>query len=197
MLRVAPDAMDVTTLEIGESVAHDGACLTVVGTGPGWFEVEASRETMARTTLGDMGAGARVHLERALRLGDRLGGHLVQGHVDGVGVVQRVVPQGPAKEMVVRIPGDLTRYVAAKGSLAVDGVSLTVNRVQGDLVTLTVIPHTGTVTKLGALEPGSRVNLETDVLAKYVVAALQHEDRGGPAPGEESLLAALETGGFM
>ena len=150
-------------LEIGHSVAHNGCCLTVVDTGEGWYAVDVVGETLARTNLGDLRPGDPVNLERPLRLQDRLGGHLVQGHVDAVGDVVT-----PAPHLRVRMPADLGRYVVEKGSIAVDGCSLTVARAGEHDFTVAVIPHTAAVTTLGFRAAGDRVNLEVDVLAKYV-----------------------------
>ena len=150
-------------LEIGHSVAHNGCCLTVVDTGEGWYAVDVVGETLARTNLGDLRPGDPVNLERPLRLQDRLGGHLVQGHVDAVGDVVT-----PAPHLRVRMPADLGRYVVEKGSIAVDGCSLTVARAGEHDFTVAVIPHTAAVTTLGSRAAGDRVNLEVDVLAKYV-----------------------------
>jgi riboflavin synthase len=159
-------------LKLGESIAVDGVCLTVDALRPGGFEVDASGETLARTTLGDLAPGSRVHLERAMRPSDRLGGHIVTGHVDGVGSLAERRPEGEAGESVWMsfvLPRELARFVAEKGSIAVDGVSLTVNAVTAaDRFEVTIIPHTSGKTKLGALAPGQRVNLEVDLVARYV-----------------------------
>ncbi len=156
------------TLAMGESIAVDGCCLTVVAFGPGWFEVELSHETLERTTHARTAGGVRVNLERAMRLGDRLGGHIVQGHVDGVGTIEAVRAVGEAHELDFRIPDDLGRYVVEKGSITLSGISLTVNRIAGTRVGVTIIPHTWTHTTLGTLTPGAGVNVEVDILAKYV-----------------------------
>ncbi|HEX8802932.1 MAG TPA: riboflavin synthase [Acidimicrobiales bacterium] len=161
-LRVAATAV-LEDAKIGDSIAVDGCCLTVVEIGPGWWEADVSGETLRRTTLGGLAPGARVNLERPVRLSDRLGGHIVQGHVDGVGEVVEPVP-----DLRVRMPRPLLRYVVEKGSVAVDGVSLTVVEVLDDGFTVAVIPHTTEVTTLGRRRPGDRVNLEVDVTVKYV-----------------------------
>jgi riboflavin synthase len=155
-------------LDVGDSLAHNGCCLTVVEVGAGWYAVAAVAETLARTSLGDLRPGDRVNLERPVRLADRLGGHLVQGHVDGVGEVVT-----PAPDIGVRIPAGLARYVVEKGSIAVDGCSLTVVRARDDGFTAAVIPHTAAVTTLGSRAAGDRVNIEVDVLAKYVERLLE------------------------
>jgi riboflavin synthase len=148
---------------VGDSTAVNGCCLTVVALGEGWWEADVSDETFSRTNLGDLRPGDPVNLERPVRLADRLGGHLVQGHVDGVGEVV-----DPAPELRVRVPADLTCYLVEKGSVTVDGVSLTVVEALDDGFTVAVIPHTAAVTSLGRRRPGDRVNVEVDVVAKYV-----------------------------
>jgi riboflavin synthase len=150
-------------VEVGASIAVNGCCLTVVAFGDGWWEGDLSDETLRRTSLGDLGAGDPVNLERPVRLSDRLGGHLVQGHVDGVGEIVR-----PSPDLSVRCPVELTRYIVEKGSITVDGVSLTIVDPLPDGFTVAVIPHTAAVTTLGHKGPGERVNLEVDVTAKYV-----------------------------
>lgn len=161
-------AYDLATVALGASIACAGCCLTVVETGDGWFAVEVSNETLAKTTLGDWGEGQPVNLERAARLGDELGGHIVSGHVDGVGEVLSVDDDAGSHRVGVRIPRPLHRLVAPKGSVTLDGVSLTVNAVEGDLFEVNLIPHTREVTTLGLLTPGARVNLEIDMLARYL-----------------------------
>jgi riboflavin synthase len=155
-------------LKVGDSVAHNGCCLTVVSIDAGSYAVEAVEETFRRTNLGDLRPGDAVNLERPVRLADRLGGHLVQGHVDDVGVIR-----SPAPSLEVGLPPDLRRYVVEKGSVTVDGCSLTVVKVLADSFTVAVIPHTASVTTLGRKGPGERVNLEVDVLAKYVERLLE------------------------
>lgn len=153
---------------VGDSIAVNGCCLTAVEVGAGWWAAEAVGETLSRTNLGQLAPGDRVNLERPLRAEDRLGGHLVQGHVDGVGVVV-----DPAPALRVRVPADLLPYLVEKGSVAVDGCSLTVVDVVDDTFSVAIIPHTAAVTTIGALVAGSRVNLEVDVVAKYVERLLQ------------------------
>ncbi len=165
-------AYDVATIDIGASIAHSGCCLTVVEKGlgedgQGWFAVEVSGETLDVTTLSDWTQGARVNLERATRLGDELGGHIVSGHVDGIGEVVSLTAEGGSHRLRIRAPRPLHRYIAPKGSIAMEGVSLTVNAVDDDVFGVNIIPHTWEVTSLGALQVGSRVNLEIDVLARY------------------------------
>lgn len=159
---------DLSTIDLGASVAHAGCCLTVVEKGDGWFAVEVSGETLAVTTLGDWREGRRVNLERAARVGDELGGHIVSGHVDGVGEVLSVSEEGGSHRVRIRVPRPLHRFVAPKGSITVEGVSLTVNEVEDDVFGVNLIPHTWDVTTLGELKPGARVNLEIDMLARYL-----------------------------
>ena len=161
-------AYDLKGLDIGASVSHAGCCLTVVEKGDAWFAVEVSGETLSATTLGAWAKGDPVNLERAARLGDELGGHIVSGHVDGVGEVISVTPEGGSHRFRIRAPAPLHRFIAPKGSIAVEGVSLTVNEVEGDVFGVNIIPHTWEVTTLGRLKAGSRVNLEIDVLARYM-----------------------------
>jgi riboflavin synthase len=161
-------AWDVSGIDLGASVSHAGCCLTVVEKGQGWFAVEVSNETLSKTTLGDWAEGDRVNLERAARLGDEMGGHVVSGHVDGVGTVVAVTPEGGSHRVTFEAPAPLHRYIAAKGSITVDGVSLTVNEVEGKRFGVNLIPHTWDHTTLGGLNPGDRVNLEIDMLARYL-----------------------------
>jgi len=158
-------------LELGASVAHDGVCLTLVEIEPDGggarYVVEISPETLARTTLRAWRAGGACNLERSLRVGDELGGHIVQGHVDGVGTVVERKDLDGWLDITVEAPASLARFIAEKGSIAVDGVSLTVNAVDGPRFSLMIIPHTAAVTGFGALAVGDRVNLEVDVMARY------------------------------
>ena len=167
-LRLAVDAggLDLADVAIGDSVAVNGVCLTVVTLGGRGFEADVSRETLASTS--GFAAGAPVNLEKALRLSDRLGGHLVSGHVDGVGLVSRIAVLGDNRLFVVAVPRELARYVARKGSVAVDGVSLTVNEVTGAEFVVNLIPHTLAASNLGALQAGNRVNVEVDLMARYI-----------------------------
>ena len=155
-------------IAMGASIACSGACLSVVERGAGWFAVEASAETLAKTTLADWRVGTAVNLERPLRLGDELGGHLVLGHVDGVGVLAVRRPEGGSVRLAFDAPAELARFIAPKGSVAIDGVSMTVNEVSGRRFGVNVIPITQRETTLGALSVGARVNLEIDLLARYV-----------------------------
>jgi riboflavin synthase len=171
-------------VHMGDSMAVNGCCLTITAFGEGWWEADLSDETLRRTTLGQLRSGEPVNLERPVRLQDRLGGHLVQGHVDGVGEVV-----SPTPDLAVRMPSEQTRqllrYVVEKGSIAVDGVSLTVVTVRPDSFTVAIIPHTAEVTTLGRKRPGDEVNLEVDVTVKYVERLLTWHDEAakpGTAP---------------
>ena len=160
---------------LGDSTAVNGCCLTVVALGDDWWEADVSDESLRRTSLGSLAAGDPVNLERPVRLADRLGGHLVQGHVDAVGEVVVGVP-----DLRIRMPAELLRYVVEKGSITVDGVSLTVVEPLPDGFTVAVIPHTAEVTTLGTRSPGDLVNLEVDVIAKYTERLLQAQEEDNP-----------------
>ncbi len=159
---------ETTGIDIGASIASDGVCLTVVALGPGWYDVQISAETVSRTNLDTWGPGKRVNLERALRVGDELGGHIVSGHVDGVAEVIGVTDEGESTRVTLRAPSELARFIAPKGSVALNGTSLTVNEVDGDTFGINFIPHTKEVTTWGDVAVGDRVNLEIDTLARYV-----------------------------
>ncbi|MBN9464327.1 MAG: riboflavin synthase [Proteobacteria bacterium] len=161
-------AWDTAGIDLGASISHAGCCLTVTEKGDGWFAVEVSNETLSKTTLGAWSAGDGVNLERAARLGDEMGGHVVSGHVDGLGRIVSITPEGGSHRIAVEAPAPLHRYIAAKGSITVDGVSLTVNAVEGRIFHLNIIPHTWQVTTLGGLKVGDPVNLEIDMLARYL-----------------------------
>jgi len=170
-------AWDCASIDIGASIACSGICLTVVERGDSWFDVAASAETMAVTTLADWQLGRRINLERALRVGDELGGHIVSGHVDGVAELISLTPDGDSHQLWIKAPLSLARFVAPKGSVALDGVSLTVNAVDGARFSVNIIEHTWQVTCLGALQPGNKINMEIDMLARYV-ARLTETDKG-------------------
>ena len=172
---------DAATIAIGASIACDGCCLTVIeidrdDTERGVFTVEVSNETLARTTLGRWSPGVAINLERSLKIGDELGGHLVTGHIDGVAEILRITPDGSSKRFEIACPENLARFVAAKGSVALDGTSLTVNDVEGNRFTVNIIPHTLQVTTWGQKRAGSALNMEVDLMARYV-ARLSEYDR--------------------
>ncbi len=159
---------DTGGIAIGASIACDGVCLTAVALGPGWFEVQISAETLSRTTLGAWAPGRRVNLERALKVGDELGGHIVSGHVDGLAQVLAAQAEGDSLRLTFRAPGDLAGFIAPKGSVCLNGTSLTVNEVAGTDFGINLIPHTRAVTTWGQVAVGDAVNLEIDTLARYV-----------------------------
>lgn len=161
-------AYDTSQIDIGASLASDGVCLTVVDLGPDWYEVQVSAETVSKTNLDTWDVGKRVNLERALKVGDELGGHIVSGHVDGVAEVVSVADEGDSTRVRLRAPAELARFIAPKGSVALNGTSLTVNEVEDDTFGINFIPHTKEVTTWGAVAVGDRVNLEIDTLARYV-----------------------------
>lgn len=161
-------AWNTDGIDLGASISHAGCCLTVTEKGADWFAVEVSNETLSKTTLGAWRTGDGVNLERAAKLGDEMGGHVVSGHVDGLGRVVSITPEGGSHRIKVEAPAPLHRYIAAKGSITVDGVSLTVNAVEGQVFSLNIIPHTWDVTTLGRLKVGDPVNLEIDMLARYL-----------------------------
>ena len=167
-------AYDMATVDMGASIACNGCCLTVIAKGPGWFAVQASAETLSKTTLGSWGQGTRINLERAMKLGDELGGHIVSGHVDGVGEIVSIRPEGDSKRFRFRVPSALARFIAPKGSVAVDGTSLTVNEVEGDIFGVNIIPHTQAVTTWGGMAEGQSVNIEIDMLARYVARLTEY-----------------------
>lgn len=168
VLGVRPSRIVLAELTVGESICHDGACLTVTDLGRDAYHVLAGAETLARTTLGALRVGKRVNLERALRVGDRLGGHWVTGHIDGTGELASRTDLGANLVLAIRAAPALLRYIVEKGSIAAAGVSLTVNAVDADGFSVAIIPHTRDHTTLGDLALGDRVNLEVDILAKHV-----------------------------
>ncbi|GAA0305393.1 riboflavin synthase [Sphingomonas oligophenolica] len=163
---------DTATIDLGASIACSGVCLTVVDKGPGWFAVDVSGETISRTAQGQWTAGRRLNLERALRLGEELGGHIVTGHVDGIGEVVSVVEEGGSHRVRITAGPEIAPFVAPKGSITLDGVSLTVNEVEdgphGVTIGVNIIPHTASVTTFGSLAAGDPINIEIDVLARYL-----------------------------
>ena len=159
---------DTAGIEIGASIACDGVCLTAVALGGDWFDVDISAETVSKTNIGDWREGGRINLERALKVGDELGGHIVSGHVDGVAEVVAMRDEGDSTRVTFRAPEDLARFIAPKGSVALNGTSLTVNEVAGRDFGVNLIPHTQEVTTWGLVKQGDRINLEIDSLARYV-----------------------------
>lgn len=174
-LRVACPELDLATAVPGESISVNGCCLTAVELGPGRFAADVSRESLVRTNLGQLERGSRVNLERALTLASPLGGHLVTGHVDGVGRVESRNEDGRSIRFRIRAPAELAHYIASKGSVCVDGVSLTVNEVDGDCFGVNIVPHTLVATIFDGCRIGSRVNLEVDIVARYLERLLGRE----------------------
>lgn len=168
---------DTSTIDMGASIASDGVCLTVIDLGPDWYDVQISAETVSKTNLSAWEVGRRVNLERALRLGDELGGHIVSGHVDGVAEVVTVLDEGDSTRVTLRAPKELARFIAPKGSVALNGTSLTVNEVSGCDFGINFIPHTKEVTTWGDVAVGDKVNLEIDTLARYVARLAEAEAR--------------------
>ena len=155
-------------IDLGASIACSGVCLTVVERADNWFAVEVSAESLSRTTIGGWQKGSQINLERALRLGDELGGHIVSGHVDGLASIEAITPIGDSHKLDIRVPEDLSKFIAEKGSVTLDGVSLTVNEVEGSCFAVNIIDHTWTHTTLGHATIGQQLNLEIDMLARYV-----------------------------
>lgn len=188
-------------MALGDSLSVDGVCLTVVAMRPGEVDVEAGPETLLRTTLGALAVGQSVNLERALRLGDRLGGHLVSGHVDGVGEVLLSAARGDSWDLEIGCGAELLRYVIEKGSIALDGISLTVNTVTAASLSVSLVPHTQSVVKLHQKRAGDRVNIEVDLIGKYVEKLLAPYQHSGGQPGavrdDGRLLEKLKENGFV
>lgn len=180
--------LETATMKLGESIAVNGACLTVTSFSDGTFSADISQETLTCSTLGGFRNGQRVNLERALRLGDRLGGHLVSGHIDGIATLVDKRRDGIAVRMTFRPPPEKLKYLIEKGSVAIDGVSLTVNRVDGDGFSVAMIPHSLAHTTLDECRVGGSVNIETDMIAKYVQRLFPGEVKTAPAAAGQSRL---------
>ena len=166
-------SLDTSSIDIGASICCSGVCLTVIETGPDWFAVDVSNETISKTTMGSWKKGTAVNLERSLKMGDEMGGHIVSGHVDGVGHLSAKIFEGNSTCMTFYVSSDLIRFIAAKGSVTINGISLTVNIVERNTFTVNVIPHTQAVTTLDTLEINDQVNLEIDMLARYVARLIE------------------------
>ena len=166
---------DTKSIEIGASISHNGICLTVIETGPDWYSIQASAETLNLTTMGEWKTGRRINLERALKVGDELGGHIVSGHVDGIATIVELRPENDSVRVTFEAPAKLAKFVAAKGSVALDGVSLTVNEVSGARFGVNIIPHTQAVTSFGGYQAGDLVNMEIDMLARYVARLIEKD----------------------
>ncbi len=167
-LRINAGGLDMSDVKLGDSIATDGVCLTVVKFDSRSFEMDVSAETLAKTSLGDFKAGRKVNLEKAMQPSARLGGHIVSGHVDGVGTIESRQLVGESLRFHVRVPDALAKYIAIKGSVCIDGVSLTVNNVEGAVFEINIIPHTADMTTIGEYQAGRRVNIEVDIIARYL-----------------------------
>lgn len=191
--------MDLSSTKIGDSIAVNGACLTAVELSGARFAVDVSPETLTRSTLGDIKPGTRVNLERAMRLTDRLDGHLVSGHIDGQGEIKYIRNHGSILVIGFMVDKTLARYMIQKGSIAVDGISLTINTCEENGFEVTIIPHTGTITTLGHRKPGDRVNIETDIIGKYVEKFLTGKTADKPENAQKSGIdmAMLAKSGFL
>ena len=166
---------ETAEIDLGASIACSGCCLTIVDRGPGWFAADVSAETMSKTVCGIWEEGSPVNFERPLKAGDELGGHIVSGHVDGVGAITSIEPEGDSLRFQFNVPEELSHYIASKGSIAVNGVSLTVNEVSDSVFGVNIIPHTREYTTFGSFQVGTPVNLEIDLLARYVARLLEKE----------------------
>ena len=171
---IATDAMDLARHTIGASIACSGCCLTVVEKGDDWFSVDVSHESLGLTVIGSWGQGTRVNLEPSLRLGDEMGGHIVSGHVDGLAELVEMVEDHDSWRLKIKVPQDLAKFIAPKGSVALDGISLTVNAVDDDVFGVNIIPHTWAQTTLSDRKVGDKLNLEIDMLARYVAQQLKY-----------------------
>lgn len=191
-LAIAYDEARLGRIAVGGSIAVNGVCLTATTDTANRFDADVSAETLAVTTLGKLGAGARVNLEPPLKAGEPLDGHIVQGHVDGVGRVVAMKPEGRSTELTIELPAELARYVAPKGSIAVDGVSLTVNSIDDRSFTVNIIPHTQAVTVIGEYRQGTAVNIEVDMIARYLERLVRLDTDG--ARGVD--LALLKKHGY-
>ena len=197
-LRLVVDCgdLDLSAIGAGDSIAVNGACLTAVDLDGTSFAADFSLETLARTCLGDLEAGSPVNLEPALRVGDALGGHLVSGHVDGIGTLLEMRPDARSIRYRFEVDAALERYLAAKGSVTVDGTSLTVNHVDGNRFDVNIVPHTQQQTVFSYYQPGSRVNIEVDIIARYLERLLAGE-RGANADKDRGMLETLIKSGFI
>ena len=195
-LRIQTGDLDLSDVALGDSIATNGVCLTVIELPGDGFWADVSGETLQHTTLGQLQTGARLNLEKALRASDRLGGHLVSGHVDGVGEISSIQPDARSIRYRVQAPDALARYIAHKGSVCVDGVSLTVNQVEGALFDLNIVPHTQQKTLFGEYRQGTRVNLEVDVIARYLERLLLGDSASAAPQGSRLTTHFLAEHGF-
>jgi riboflavin synthase len=196
-LHIKTDQLDLSDVALGDSIAVNGVCLTATELPGDGFCADVSNETLEHTTLGDLKPGRSVNLEKALTPSSRLGGHLVSGHVDGVGEVLEVEPESRSWRIEIQAPDELARYLARKGSVTVDGISLTVNAVTGSRFSLNIVPHTREVTNMADWQPGTRVNLEVDIIARYLERLLLGDRAAQPDAGEGISMAFLAENGFL
>lgn len=194
-LTLDTEKLDLSDVRMGDSIAVNGCCLTVVELHDDGFAADVSNETMQCTTLGTLENGSRVNLEKAMLVTSRLGGHIVSGHVDGVGVLRASEPDGKSTRLEFEVPAELAKYIAAKGSICIDGTSLTVNEVLGVTFSINVIPHTQTETIIGAYRVGQKVNLEVDLIARYLERLMRGEETGDSS-GEQLSKEFLQEHGF-
>ena len=197
VLTIDTGKLDLSDVKLGDSIATNGVCLTVTGLGKQSFDADVSGETIKRTTFADLQTGAKVNLEKAMLLTTRLGGHLVSGHVDGIGRITDKQPMGNAVEYWVEAPDDIGKYIAEKGSITVDGISLTVNDVRGNAFKLTIVPHTSEQTTMTEFAPGTRVNLEVDVIARYVERLMNAGQASENGESGGVTMALLASSGFI
>jgi riboflavin synthase len=195
-LTIAAD-FDLAASKVGDSISVSGACLTAVAIARRQFDVDVSPETLAKSTLGSMRVGERVNLERALRLSDRIDGHLVSGHTDGTGVIDSREVSGNAIIVTVAVPEALTRYMIIKGSVAVDGASLTINHLEAGRFSVSIIPHTAALTTIGLKQKGAPVNIETDMIGKYVEKFLSAKQNLSESPPQGLSMELLAKAGFI
>jgi riboflavin synthase len=193
-LRINADKLDMADVKLGDSIAVDGVCLTVVSFDSHSFEVDVSAESLGKTTLGEFKPGRKVNLENALQASARLGGHIVSGHVDGVGSIESREAVGESLRFKVRVPDALARYVAVKGSVCIDGVSLTVNQVEGAVFEINIIPHTAAETTIGDYQAGRKVNIEVDIIARYLERLLLGDKAAEPHSAGLTLEKLMQHG---
>lgn len=196
-LSIRTGDLDLTDVQLGDSIATNGVCLTVVSLTGSGFTADVSGETLSLTTLGKLTAGAPVNLEKALTPTTRLGGHLVSGHVDGLGKVVSLTPDARSTRIDIEAPATLAKYIAHKGSVTVDGISLTVNSVQGAVFSLNIVPHTQHMTTIGDWQPGTQVNLEVDIIARYLERLLLGDNAAASKSGDGISMSFLAENGFL
>jgi len=195
-LRINAGDLDMSDVKLGDSIATDGVCLTVVAFDSHSFEMDVSAESLAKTTLGEFKPGRKVNLEKAMQVSARLGGHIVSGHVDGVGVVESRELVGESLRFRVRVPDGLARYIAIKGSVCIDGTSLTVNNVEAAVFEINIIPHTANITTIGEYRVGRRVNIEVDIIARYLERLLLG-DKAADINASSITMATLAENGYL